>query len=304
MLFPASVLIGAVAIGLFASHASFLHSTFWVILAAYFGGCVGSFLNVVAYRYPIMLKRRWRADCLEYLELPPEPQGERFNLAFPKSHCPSCARPVRSRELVPVVSYAFLGGKCAGCANPIGVRYPLVEMLCAVLTAGAISMFGMTWLAAAVSLFIWVSVAIALIDADTYLIPDELSQPLLWSGILLASIGIGPSLANAVAGAVVGYGFLWTLSTGYKLLRGKEGMGAGDFKYLAACGAFLGWKPLLLVLVFAGVSGTVVGIASAMRQKESAIGKAIPFGPHLVAGAILVLLAQAYLPKYFPFLLI
>lgn len=274
-------------------------SGFWVPFGAACGACVGSFLNVVAHRFPKMLERAWRRDSLEFLKLPAEPEGPAFNLAVPQSRCPHCGHQIRAYENIPVISYLFLRGRCSSCSSPISMRYPLVELFTGLLTAAIFSLLGATAAAAIACGFVWVSLAIALIDAETFLIPDELSQPLLWAGLLLAYFGHGPALSTALMGAVVGYGSLWLVNASYKLLRKREGMGHGDFKYLAACGAFVGVKPLALVILSASVVGTFVAIGSALAHSKQVKGDtALPFGPCLALGACATLLLKDYLPLH------
>lgn len=274
-------------------------SSFWVPFGAACGACVGSFLNVVAHRFPVMLERAWRRDSLALLQLPAEPEAEPFNLAVPQSRCPHCGHQIRAYENIPVLSYLFLRGRCSSCSKPISTRYPLVELFTCVVTAATFALFGATTATAITCGFIWVSLAIALIDAETFLIPDDLSLPLLWAGLALSYFGYGPGLATAVLGAMVGYGSLWLVNAAYKLVRKVNGMGNGDFKYLAACGAFLGAKPLALVILAASVVGTFIAIGSALVRDKTVKGQPpLPFGPYLALGACTVLLFKAYLPEH------
>lgn len=272
---------------------------FWVSFGALVGTCVGSFLNVVAYRLPLMMQRDWVRESREVLELPVEPAGVPFNLALPRSRCSSCGHQITWYENIPVLSYLILKGRCSSCASPIGVRYPLVEMFAGLITAVVFAMYGGTVQSAIISGFVLVSLAIALIDADTFLIPDILSQPLLWAGLLLSVLGHGPAVATAVVGAAVGYGSLWAVNGAYKLLRGQDGMGAGDFKYLAACGAFLGAKPLAVVIVFAAGAAVLLTFGLALFNRKGVKGTtALPFGPYLAAGAVATMLLKAYIPSH------
>lgn len=274
-------------------------SSFWVPFGAACGACVGSFLNVVAHRFPKMLEQAWRRESRELLELPAEPAGPVFNLAVPQSRCPHCGHQIRWYENIPVLSYLMLRGRCSSCSNPISMRYPLVELFTCLVTAAIFALFGATAATVIACGFVWVSLAIARIDAETFLIPDDLSLPLLWAGLALSYFGYGPALATAVMGAMVGYSSLWLVNATYKLLRKVDGMGYGDFKYLAACGAFLGAKPLALVIVAASVAGTLVAVGCALFREKSVKGTtALPFGPYLAAGACAVLLLKAYLPAH------
>lgn len=272
---------------------------FWVVFGAFCGACAGSFLNVVAYRLPIMMQRAWVRDSREVLELPPEPEGALFNLALPRSRCPSCGHQIPWYENIPVLSYLHLRGRCSSCANPISMRYPLVEMFAGLITAVVFAVHGGTVQSVIVSGFVWVSLVIALIDADTFLIPDDLSLPLVWAGLLLSLFGFGPPLAAAVMGAAVGYGCLWAVNGAYKLLRGHDGMGAGDFKYLAACGAFLGAKPLAIVIIIAAGAAVLLTFGAALfKDQKVKGGTALPFGPYLAVGAVATLMLKAYLPAH------
>nr|MDP2192705.1 A24 family peptidase [Rhodoferax sp.] len=247
------------------------------------GLVVGSFLNVVIYRLPIMLEAQWRAECVE-LSGKEVPSAERFNLAVPRSRCSKCGHQIRWYENIPLVSYLFLRGKCAACATPISLRYPLVE-----LTTGALFFYcawrwGMTPSALAWSGFSASLLALALIDWDTTLLPDDITLPLLWAGLIAATLQwTSVTLATAFWGAVAGYLSLWLVYWAFKLITGKEGMGFGDFKLFAALGAWFGWQALVPIILMASVIGAIVGIAmkfsSALRE-----GGYLPFGPFL-AGA-------------------
>jgi leader peptidase (prepilin peptidase)/N-methyltransferase len=294
-----AALLTAAAVGAMAYFSPQAGSGFWVPFGAACGVCVGSFLNVVAHRFPKMLERAWRRDSLEFLQLPAEPEAPAFNLAVPQSRCPHCGHQIRAYENIPVVSYLFLRGRCSSCSKPISMRYPMVELFTGLITAAAFALFGATTATVVACGFIWVSLAIALIDAETFLIPDDLSLPLLWAGLALSYCGYGPTLATSVLGAMVGYGSLWLVNGAYKLVRKVEGMGHGDFKYLAACGAFLGAKPLVVVILAASVVGVALALGSAFIRSKTVKGDtALPFGPYLALGACTVLLLKEYLPTY------
>jgi leader peptidase (prepilin peptidase)/N-methyltransferase len=272
---------------------------FWVVFGAACGACIGSFLNVVAHRVPLMIERANRRECLDYLELPADPVVPPLTLSVPRSRCPHCGHQIRAYENIPVLSYLFLRGRCSSCSAPISMRYPLVELFTGVVTAGIFALFGATMASVLACGFVWVSLAIALIDAETFLIPDELSQPLLWAGLALSYFGYGLSLPAAILGAMVGYCSLWLVNFSYKLVRKVQGMGHGDFKYLAACGAFLGAKPLVVVILAASVIGTAITFAVAMLRGKAVKGDLkLPFGPYLVLGACATLLFKAYLPPH------
>ncbi len=219
-------------------------------LATLVGLCIGSFLNVVIHRLPKMLERGWRAECAELAGGTPAEEPT-YNLVVPRSACPSCERPIRAVENIPVLSYLMLGGKCAGCKAPISARYPLVEVLTAILTVGAIVRFGANSAGLAACVMLWILIALTFIDFDTQLLPDNLTLPLLWAGLLANVLGAVPgvSLRDAIIGAIAGYLVLWAVYWLFKIIRGKEGMGYGDFKLLAALGAWLGWQALPLIIL-------------------------------------------------------
>lgn len=269
------------------------------------GLCVGSFLNVVIHRLPLMLHRQWRRDAQSVLEnaeadaaevqnkpvahaLAPEGAGaagsdeERFNLIRPRSHCPACRRPVRAVENIPVVSWLWLRGQCAGCAAPIGRRYPAVEILAAVAVLTAVAGFGLTWLALAAAVYAWALIVLACTDLETGLLPDQITLPLLWLGLLVnLGDGLTPS-AWAVVGAAAGYLSLWCLYWAFKLATGREGMGYGDFKLLAAIGAWLGWQALPAVALLAAAAGLLYALAAILMGRQTR-RQPIPFGPFLAA---------------------
>lgn len=266
------------------------------------GLLVGSFLNVVIYRIPKMLERQWAAECAAYADstaVPGAPAApaatpEAFNLLTPRSRCPSCGHQVRWYENMPVLSYLFLRGKCSACSAPIGVRYPLVELATAALFFFCLHRWGATPTGFAWCAFSAVMLALALIDWDTTLLPDDLTLPLLWAGLLACALGwIGVPLLDAVVGAAAGYLSLWAVYWGFKLATGKEGMGYGDFKLFAALGAWFGWQALVPLILLASVVGAVVGIAmkfsSGLRE-----GGYIPFGPFLVGAGFIAMVFGAH----------
>lgn len=265
------------------------------------GLLVGSFLNVVIHRLPKIIERDWAAQCAG-LNGDAAPRASPYNLMVPRSACPGCGHRIGALENIPVLSYAWLRGKCAGCGAPIGMRYPLVEMLTGLLSAFAAWHFGYGWAAAGALLLIWALVALTFIDFDTQLLPDNITLPLLWLGLLFNLGTVFVPLHEAVAGAMMGYLVLWSIYWLFKLLTGKEGMGYGDFKLLAALGAWLGWKMLPLVILLSSFIGAVVGIiliALARHGRSSPI----PFGPYLAGGGLVALfwgppLIQAYLAGF------
>jgi leader peptidase (prepilin peptidase) / N-methyltransferase len=262
----------------------------FMIAAAVFGLAIGSFLNVVIHRLPRMMENEWRAQCAE-LEAKEPPAAGRYNLLVPRSQCPLCQAPIRARDNIPVLSWVLLGGKCANCKAKISPRYPIVEALTACLSALVAWKFGFGWAAGAALIMTWTLIALIFIDADTTLLPDDLTLPLLWLGLLANLIGLFPgvTLRDAVIGASAGYLVLWAVYWAFKLATGKEGMGYGDFKLLAALGAWMGWKALLPILLASSVVGAIVGIVLivlARRGREVPI----PFGPYLATAGFLVLL--------------
>jgi leader peptidase (prepilin peptidase)/N-methyltransferase len=250
------------------------------------GLLVGSFLNVVIHRIPKMMEQQFRQEC-QLIDAPidaPMLQTTRYNLVVPRSACPSCAHAISALENIPVISYLILKGRCRGCKIRISPRYPLVELLCATLTAVAGLHFGVTIAAIAAILLTWFLIALVFIDADTYLLPDSITLPLLWLGLLFNLNNVFVPLDQAVIGAVAGYLVLWSVYWIFKLITGKEGMGYGDFKLLAALGAWFGWQALPSVILLSSISGAVIGIALAILAKRG-MGKPMPFGPYLgIAG--------------------
>lgn len=259
---------------------------------------IGSFLNVVIYRLPIMMERDWLEQARELLEEPPAKKipEERFDLVVPHSTCPSCGAAIRAWQNIPVVSYLFLGGKCANCGDSISARYPLVELLTAVLAALCAWHFGAGWEALMAVVMTLMLVPIAMIDADTMYIPDSIVLPLLWIGLAMSvfspmtganTLFIAPQ--DAIIGAMAGYLSLWSIYQLFKLVTGKEGMGYGDFKLLAALGAWLGWQQLPMIILMSAVVGAIVGIAMmAFRNHDRSVP--IPFGPYLAAAGWITML--------------
>lgn len=273
-----------------------------ILVCVLFGLLVGSFLNVVIHRIPKMMEATWRQEARELLEQP-APKGEEtppiFNLVTPGSHCPHCNHRIRWYENVPVVSWALLKGRCSGCKAAISKRYPIIELLTALVAGLCAWRFGYDpWL-----IFMlygsFTLLALAVIDLDTTLLPDDLTYPLLWAGLLAAVLGISPvNLSDAVIGAMAGYLALWSLYWVFKLLTGKEGMGYGDFKLLAALGAWLGWQYLPVVVLLSSVVGLVFAV-SMMASGSVKRDQGIPFGPYLaIAGWIALLWGEAIVSSY------
>jgi leader peptidase (prepilin peptidase)/N-methyltransferase len=265
------------------------------------GLCVGSFLNVVIHRLPKMLERGWRAQCVELSGEPP-PELPPYNLITPRSQCPACGHRIPALENIPVVSFLFLRGRCSACAAPISARYPIVELLTGALTVAAVLRFGVTPAAAAACLFLWSLIALTFIDFDTQLLPDTITLPLLWGGLLANVAGFVPgvSLRDAVIGAIAGYVALWTIYWLFKLIRGKEGMGYGDFKLLSALGAWLGWQMLPLIVLLSSFVGAIIGIGLVVfKGRDHQIPLA--FGPYLaIAGVIALFFGRSLISLYLP----
>jgi leader peptidase (prepilin peptidase) / N-methyltransferase len=286
-----------------------------LIGVALLGLIIGSFVNVVAYRLPIMMELSWRQQCaeLEKQEFTPPPHsGDRaFNLWWPPSACPSCGERVAAWQNVPVLSYLLLRGRCASCGADIPPRYPVVEAGAAITGVVVAFVFGPTWQLLPALLFTWMLLALALIDADTKLLPDSLTLPLLWAGLLVslfpaegAPLFAGADLRSSVIGAAAGYLSLWAVYHLFKLLTGREGMGYGDFKLLAALGAWVGWQLLPLVLLLSAAVGAAIGVALIVFRGQSKHTQ-LPFGPYLAGAGWIALLWGAdivdwYLGLYQP----
>jgi leader peptidase (prepilin peptidase)/N-methyltransferase len=256
-------------------------------IALVVGLCVGSFLNVVVHRLPKMMERAWRAECAELRgEAVPEETPAPYNLAVPRSSCPECGHAITAIENIPIVSYLALRGACSACRKPISARYPLVEALGGLLAACAIWRFGLSWQGAAACVLLWTLIALTFIDFDTQFLPDNLTLPLLWGGLLANLFDLFIPLRDAVIGAIAGYLALWIVYWLFRLIRGKEGMGYGDFKLLAALGAWLGWQMLPLIVLLSSVVGAFIGI-SLIVFKGRDHDVPLAFGPYLaVAGGI------------------
>ena len=261
-----------------------------IIAVAVFGLAIGSFLNVVIHRLPRMMEHEWTAQCAELAGSPPPAVSPRYNLVVPRSHCPQCNTPLRVSDNIPLVSWLALKGKCAHCGTRISPRYPVVEALTAALSALVAWRFGFTPTTLLGLALTWALIALTFIDADTTLLPDDITLPLLWLGLCANIVSTFVPLKDAVIGAIAGYLALWAIYWLFKLATGKEGMGYGDFKLLAALGAWMGWKALLPIVLLSSLVGAVVGvvlIVLARRGREIPI----PFGPYLAAAGFIMLLA-------------
>lgn len=275
------------------------------------GLLIGSFLNVVIYRLPIMMYRGWRKECLEFLELAPEAlpvmkstgnlqltEEEPFNLVLPLSRCSSCKTPIKPFQNIPVFSYLLLKGRCAHCGAKISWRYPAVELLTAGLSAVVAWHFGYNLQTAFALLFTWSLIALAFIDIDHHLLPDSINLPVLWLGLILSLFEVFTDAHSSIIGAAAGYGTLWIVFQLFKLATGKEGMGFGDFKLLALFGAWLGWQSLPLIIILSSLTGAIFGVATIIFAKRNH-SMPIPFGPYLaVAGWIALIWGEAIKQNY------
>lgn len=275
--------------------------------AAFIGLCtvlgllVGSFLNVVIHRLPKMLELGWQQQCAELRGEAP-PVQERYNLLVPRSACPHCHHPISALENIPVISYLLLRGKCRGCGAAISPRYPIVETVSGLLCGYAAWHFGFGMASAGAILLVWTLLALTAIDYDTQLLPDSITLPLIWAGLIFNLYGTYATLHDALLGAIFGYLSLWTVYWLFKLATGKEGMGFGDFKLLAALGAWLGWQMLPLIIVLSSLVGAMVGITLIIAVRRGR-DIPIPFGPYLAGGGLIALfwgrtLTQSYLQLF------
>ena len=264
---------------------------FFYLSVAILGLIVGSFLNVVVYRLPIMLQRSWRNDCLNFLEQENSTTEttETFNLSTPRSRCPSCQHPISAVENIPILSYLFLKGRCRNCLSPISIRYPIVEFVTSLLSIMIAVQFGVTFQTGVALVFTWLLICLTLIDFDTQLLPDSITLPLLWFALFISLFNIFVDPTAAIIGALAGYLSLWSVFWLFKLATGKEGMGYGDFKLLAAIGALLGWQMLPLVVMLSAFVGAVIGLTM-MVCKGYDKNSPIPYGPYLSVAAFIALL--------------
>ncbi len=269
-----------------------LHSPiFFFSCLALLGLIIGSFLNVVAYRLPIILKDQWRRDCLTFLGETPKESIE-LSLSRPNSHCPKCKFAIRPWENIPVFSYILLRGKCSNCAEEINWRYPCVESLTALCTIYLGYFFGLSWELLGALVLVWSLITLSLIDIDHQLLPDDITFPLLWLGLVVNINSLFVPLKSALIGAILGYGVLWGTYWIFKFLTGKEGMGFGDFKLLAALGAWLGWESLPMIILLSSVTGAIMGIFQILfagHKKDIPI----PFGPYLALAGFVILSMRA-----------
>jgi len=271
--------------------AELLSSQFTLLISTFvLGLLVGSFLNVVIARLPVMLEIRWRSDCQEFLRIAHEPRpGAAFNLVVPRSRCPQCGHQITALENVPILSYLVLRGRCSECGTRISVQYPLVEAVTGMLSVVVAWQFGFSWLTAAALVFTWSLIALTVIDLHRQLLPDTIVFPLLWLGLLLSPLGLFSDPVSSIFGAACGYLALWSVYWAFKLLTGKEGMGYGDFKLLAAIGAWIGWQSLPLAILISSATGASIGLML-MASGRHTRGAPIPFGPFLAVGGLCSLL--------------
>ncbi|NMR26314.1 prepilin peptidase [Pseudoalteromonas sp. NEC-BIFX-2020_015] len=284
---------------------------FYLLTVGLVSLCIGSFLNVVIYRLPVMMQREWQTECRLLLDdelthaknkRTDDVITEPFNLVKPNSTCPKCKTAIKAWQNIPVISWLFLKGRCGSCSNPISIRYPIIEMLTAVMSLIVAYTFGVTEQAALYIFITWVLVALTFIDIDHMLLPDQLTLPLVWLALIAAVMGITISPADAIIGAACGYLSLWSVFWLFKLITGKEGMGYGDFKLLAVFGALLGWQALLTIILLSSVVGAVIGITLlSIQGKDKATP--IPFGPYLaIAGWVALLWSTQIQQMYFNWL--
>ena len=271
----------------------------------FLGLSVGSFLNVVAYRLPLMMERDWKRDCYEFLELGAPAPNEKLaalNLSTPASACPNCGHQIRFWENIPVISYLFLKGRCSSCGTGISMQYPAVELITGIASLIVAHTFGVSMQTLAALFFTWILIALTLIDLKKQLLPDNITLPLLWAGILLSFFDVFTDLASSIIGAMAGYMILWSVFQLFKLLTKKDGMGFGDFKLLAALGAWAGFSYLPQIILISSIVGSVAGISMLMLGKTKQ-QQAIPFGPYLaLAGWVALLWGETINNAYLSFL--
>jgi leader peptidase (prepilin peptidase)/N-methyltransferase len=289
------------------------HPWLFAAISFVFAATIGSFLNVVIHRLPVMMKREWQQECNQYLkeyhqpliapiadklDAPIDAFPAKYNLIVPGSACPKCNTAIKPWHNLPIVGWLMLRGRCASCSMPISPRYPIIEAITGVAVAYLALHFGPTWQFALATLLTFALLALTFIDLDEMLLPDQITLPLLWLGLLINLNGTFATSTDAIIGAAAGYLSLWSVFWGFKLLTGKEGMGYGDFKLLAVFGAWLGWQMLPLIILLSSVVGAVVGIAMIVNKKINS-GNPIPFGPYIaIAGWIAMLWGEQIVNAY------
>lgn len=264
-----------------------LHRGFYLSVVTLYGLMIGSFANVVIHRLPIMMEREFLQNCQEHMDLP-QTINDKLNLAFPNSRCPHCQAPIRYWQNIPIISYLYLRGACANCKAKISIRYPLIEACSGLLAFWAAYHFGVSWLAFGAMMFSWTLLILTFIDFDRMWLPDNLTLPLMWAGLLISLGNWYTPVESALLGACFGYLILWSIYHGFKILTGKEGMGHGDFKLLAALGAWLGIGLLPIVILVSSLLASIVGISLMIWQKKDKSHR-IPFGPYLALGGLISL---------------
>ncbi len=282
------------------------HSAFsFVAVTSVLGLLIGSFLNVVIHRLPLMMEREWHSQCKELLEITDdsanntETTPESFNLVTPRSQCPKCGHAITALENIPVLSYLFLRGKCRECGERISLRYPFVELITAILSAFVAWKFGFSWAAGAALLLTWALISLTMIDFDHQLLPDSITLPFLWIGLLLSTFGLFTDSITSIVGGITGYLSLWSIYHLFRLITGKEGMGYGDFKLFAVFGTWMGWQCLPVIILISSFVGAVVGLSLIVfRGRDKNIP--IPFGPYLAAaGWIYLIWGETIVKSYF-----
>ena len=278
-----------------------IHPYFYLFTIFILGLLVGSFLNVVILRLPVMMENDWQQQCCELLnqDVPGyKKEKTSFNLITPRSHCPICNHVISAIENIPLISYLFLKGKCSNCGNKISIRYPLIELVSALSVVTVAYFFGVSIQAFFAICLTWALITLAMIDFEHQLLPDDITQPLLWLGIIINLFNVFTDIESSVIGAIFGYSTLWSVYIIYKLISGKEGMGHGDFKLLAVLGAWFGWQSLPLIIIFSSLVGAVVGILLIIFKSHDRT-TAIPFGPYLaIAGWISMLWGPYIISAY------
>ncbi|MGX1112532.1 leader peptidase (prepilin peptidase)/N-methyltransferase [Pseudoalteromonas sp. MBR-15] len=279
---------------------------FYLLTVGLVSLCIGSFLNVVIYRLPLMMKREWQSECrlllADELTINHTEEPTPFNLVTPNSTCPQCKAPIKIWQNIPVISWLILKGRCASCKAPISVRYPIVEMLTASLSLAVAIIFGASELALLYIVITWVLIALTFIDIDHMLLPDQLTLPLVWLALIAAVMNITIAPSDAIIGAAIGYLSLWSVYWLFKLATGKEGMGYGDFKLLAVFGALLGWQAILTIVLLSSVVGALIGMLQIIIQGKDKTTP-IPFGPYLaIAGWVTLLWGEQIQTIYFSYL--
>lgn len=266
-------------------------SLFFFMLIFILGACIGSFINVLIYRLPLMMFRDWHHQCNEFLREHPTPPNidAKFNIAYPNSHCPNCKQPVKPWHNIPIFSFIFLRGKCHTCHNPLSKRYPFVEALTALLILSVVLQFGVTWLSVLLCIFTSLLVTLTFIDFEHQLLPDHLTLSLLWLGLIINALGMITDAQSAILGATLGYTSLWIIGFSFLKITGKEGMGYGDYKLYAAIGAWLGWQNLIPVILFASLIGIIFTVLMMLCRKLK-FQQPFAFGPYLAIAAWVVMM--------------